>query len=287
MGYGSIVMSPTRKILLATDLSARSDRATDRAASLMHEWDASLVIVHVLDPAAKTTLSEMELAARARRELSEQLQGPGERVAIRIERGEPVDVIRHVARDERCSLIVTGVARNESFGRTKVGDTVEGVIRGLETPLLVVTDRPRGPYRSVTVAVDFSDVSRDALIAASEFFPDRRLTVFHAHDAPLSVAASDIEEYRAAHGRIARDQLREFLAKPEIPEGVRSRLAIEVEFGDPALQLVEWTESKAVEMVVLGTHGRRRIGELFLGSVAKRVLAALSCDVLLIPSRGG
>lgn len=277
-------MSPTRKILLATDLSARSDRATDRAALLMSEWQGSLIVVHVLDPAAKTTLTEQELAARARHELSEQLRDAGERVAIRIERGEPVDVIRRVAREERCSLIVTGVARNESFGRVKAGDTVEGVIRGLETPLLVVTDRPRGPYRSITVAVDFSDVSRDALIAASEIFPDRRLTVFHAHGAPLSVAAPDIEEYRAAHGRVARDQLREFLAKPEIPEGVRSRLAIEVEFGDPALQLVGWTESKGVEVVVLGTHGRKRVGEFFLGSVAKRVLAALSCDVLVIPS---
>src|SRR5690606_10204649 len=38
-----------RAILLATDLSARCDRALDRAALLAKEWDARLVVVHVVE----------------------------------------------------------------------------------------------------------------------------------------------------------------------------------------------------------------------------------------------
>ena len=40
------------RLLLATDLSARCDRALDRAAQLAEEWQAELVALNVLDPAA-------------------------------------------------------------------------------------------------------------------------------------------------------------------------------------------------------------------------------------------
>ncbi len=39
-----------RHILLATDLSSRSDRALDRAVRLAREWDARLVALTVVDP---------------------------------------------------------------------------------------------------------------------------------------------------------------------------------------------------------------------------------------------
>ncbi len=42
-------MEAPRKILLATDLSARSDRAMDRASALMQQFNAELVVVHVLE----------------------------------------------------------------------------------------------------------------------------------------------------------------------------------------------------------------------------------------------
>lgn len=43
-------MTSLRKILLATDLSARSDRAMDRAVLLANEREAELLALHVLEP---------------------------------------------------------------------------------------------------------------------------------------------------------------------------------------------------------------------------------------------
>ena len=40
-------MTP-KTILVATDLSARSDRALDRATALAAEWNARLVVLHAL-----------------------------------------------------------------------------------------------------------------------------------------------------------------------------------------------------------------------------------------------
>ena len=128
-------------------------------------------------------------------------------------------------------------------------------------------------------------MSRDALVAAVAMFPEATLTVFHAHGAPGSWAADNLEQHRAAFSAVAQGEVREFLARTPLPETARSRLAIEVQFGDPAKQLAAWTEAREVELVVVGTRGRGWLGELFLGSVAKRVLAELSCDVLVVPPR--
>src|SRR4029079_7301843 len=42
-----------RKILLASDLSARSDRALDRASMIARRHGAELFVVHVLEPTAE------------------------------------------------------------------------------------------------------------------------------------------------------------------------------------------------------------------------------------------
>jgi hypothetical protein len=47
-------MTP-KKILLATDLSCRCDRAMDRAVALATEWQAQLVVLHVLQEPAPVT----------------------------------------------------------------------------------------------------------------------------------------------------------------------------------------------------------------------------------------
>ena len=42
-------VSPPKKILVATDLSAHSDRALDRGIQLAQQWDAQLIVLHVMD----------------------------------------------------------------------------------------------------------------------------------------------------------------------------------------------------------------------------------------------
>jgi nucleotide-binding universal stress UspA family protein len=277
-------MKPTPTIVLATDLTARSDRAMERAGLLMKEWDSRLVVVHVLEPSAITSLADGTLAARARDELSDQLRDAGDRVSIRIERGTAADQIRRVAQAENASLLITGIARSEWFGAVDVGATVEGVLRGIDIPLLAVSARPRAPYRRITVAIDFTEVSRNALLVASQLFPDRALTAFHAYHAPASYAADNLQKYRDGYQATALTDARDFVKSTPLLDEARSRLQLEVQFGSPGQQLAEWTESRQVELAVVGTHARGRLGELLLGSVAKRVLAAVACDVLLVPA---
>jgi len=55
-----------KRILMATDLSARSDRALQRAVMLAHEFAAQLKIVHVVDESLLEAITlQQEAAARA------------------------------------------------------------------------------------------------------------------------------------------------------------------------------------------------------------------------------
>jgi nucleotide-binding universal stress UspA family protein len=61
--------------------------------------------------------------------------------------------------------------------------------------------------------------------------------------------------------------------------GVRVVTAILV--GDPAKELAEYAEARAIQLVVMTTHGRGGFGRFWLGSVANRLVRLVEVPVLL------
>ena len=110
---------PPQRILLATDLSARCDRALDRAASLAQGWHAELVALHVLEQPEEFYATELERRLPSWRRppdrlhlVEEQLRRDAMEVAgnvtVVLEQGDPAEAILRVAaerdRDSRRKL---------------------------------------------------------------------------------------------------------------------------------------------------------------------------------------
>jgi len=59
--------------------------------------------------------------------------------------------------------------------------------------------------------------------------------------------------------------------------------------GQPAAAIVKAAADRAVDLIVLGTHGRQGVAHLVLGSVAEHVVRTAPCPVLtvrgLVPER--
>jgi nucleotide-binding universal stress UspA family protein len=270
----------------------------DRAAILTRQFDAKLVVVHVLEQSdrlravrrkrfSQSFHPNAELIETARRQLCDDLRGMGDQIAIRIEEGDPPPAILEVAKAQGCDFIVTGVARNETFGRLTLGKTVDRLLRSSELPLLIVTDRARAPYRNIIVAADFSDASRQALEAAAALFPEQRITVFHAHDAPALYAATDrqshLEQFRlSAHADYAA-----FVRSAALADKARARLGVVIEWGNPASLMRELVRTAEADLVVLGTRARGPLLHALVGSVSQKIAASLPCDALVIPERRG
>ena len=52
--------------------------------------------------------------------------------------------------------------------------------------------------------------------------------------------------------------------------------------GDPAAEAVRVAKETGCDLIVMGTHGRKGLGRLLLGSVAEGVLPRANCPVLLV-----
>ncbi|AZY53909.1 universal stress protein [Bordetella avium] len=278
----------TETILLATDLSARSDRALDRALMLARQHHDRLLALHVMEPPSASTLATPawrrltpDHKALAEQRLAEDLAEAGVPTEAVVVSGHPLDVILDTVQHFNCSLIVTGVARETTVGRLLLGTTVERLARHASTPVLVVKARPRKPYQDVVIATDFSEGSRQALTAALKLAADARITLFHAYSTP---AGQDDLPQDAEVRSLYNDALQKaqaFLAAtPELAG--RAMPEIVLEAGLPEHMLSEFVFKRRCDLVVTGTHGLTGILRTAIGSVAEKLLEALPCDVLIV-----
>ncbi|AZS77447.1 MULTISPECIES: universal stress protein [Achromobacter] len=280
----------TGPILLATDLSARGDRALDRALQLARELGTQLIVLHVMEshatPARLTTPVWRRLStdhkALAERELAEDLAAADVSTEVVVVSGDPLTHIIETADSYGCSLIVTGTARDETLGRLLLGTTVEKLVRQARQPVLVVKTRPRKPYRDVLVATDFSAGSRHALRAALQLVPNANLTLFHAYDVPFQGKATVPDDaVTRSFYKGAEQSAREFTANtPELAGLPPPKVVLEP--GQPETVLSEYSFNHRSDLVVTGTHGRTGILRTAIGSVAERLLEALPSDVLIV-----
>lgn len=276
-------------ILLATDLSARGDRALDRALQLAKELDTKLVVLHVMESHGVsprlTTPVWRRLAADhkavAERELAEDLANAGIATEVVVVSGDPLVRIMETADSFGCSLIIAGLARDETLGRLLLGTTVEKLVRQARQPVLVVKNRPRKPYRDVLVATDFSAGSRRALRAALQLVPNADLTLFHAYDVPFQGKNVPDDAVTRSFYHAAEQSSREFIAEtPELANAAPPKVVLEC--GQPETVLSEYSFNHRSDLVVTGTHGRTGLLRTAIGSVAERLLEALPSDVLIV-----
>jgi nucleotide-binding universal stress UspA family protein len=293
MSEPTLVEPLPRKVLLATDLSARCDRALDRAAMLAKAWGSQLIALHVVEDRAALQRRSDALAPSwrrrpdpvdiAQRQLSSDLGTLDASLVTLVREGDAAETIAQTARELACELIVTGIARDETLGRFLLGTTVDRLLRKVAEPVLVVRNRPRGAYRNIVIATDFSDAAFGALLTAAAFFPASPLSLFHAYDYPRTALGDEVaiaQQFRAMAERDCHAFLERFRAGAVAAPPFRTW----IEHGRPTLLLEELVHARGVDLVVLGARGRHPIAEMVLGSTATGILRELPCDALVVPS---
>ena len=53
-------------------------------------------------------------------------------------------------------------------------------------------------------------------------------------------------------------------------------------FGEPAREIIKWVDEKGCDLVAMGTHGHKLVGDLFFGATASKVQHNISVPVLLL-----
>jgi nucleotide-binding universal stress UspA family protein len=140
------------KLLCATDLWARSDRALQKALWLAEVADAQLLLLHVVDGELPLRIAGRK-ADLARSALEWRLRDTaafGQRPAVSVRVGNPQQTIIKVARDWRADIVVLGAASARIFDRIR-GTTAERLAREAHCAALVVNRVESGAYSGAGV----------------------------------------------------------------------------------------------------------------------------------------
>ncbi|HEU4345281.1 MAG TPA: universal stress protein [Candidatus Binatia bacterium] len=81
-----------------------------------------------------------------------------------------------------------------------------------------------------------------------------------------------------------KQMLRKFMEEQLVSVGPDLNVQQIVEIGDAHTLIVNWARDRAVDLIVMSTHGRSGLPRMLLGSVTEKVLRSASCPVLAIPS---
>jgi nucleotide-binding universal stress UspA family protein len=161
-----------------------------------------------------------------------------------------------------------------------------GTGTGSTAPALGVAGSPaHSRIRKLLLATDLTEASAGATDQAFELATSLKASL-------LAVAVIDPGSLSLPGGRFrARiDQVRDRLEHDAQGLVERGRgLGVEVSFlvwtGDPGDQIVAAAEAEAVDLVLVGSHGRGAVGRLFLGSVSEHVVRHAPCPVLVVRPR--
>jgi nucleotide-binding universal stress UspA family protein len=270
-----------KTILVATDLSERSDRAVRRALRLAEAFGASCHVVHVVDDSLPGDLSEplrVEAEIRLRR-FVEHNRGGADAYA-RAVCGDPLVVLPSEARALEADLVVLGLHRPRAFLDRLRETTMERLARLLTQPVLLVRNTADHDYSRVLVPVSFSPACTAALKAAHTLAPDATISAFHAVYLPFSGLTGEgpggaMDRELTGEAKAVCDAWRKAngLTGPEgrvsfITGGLREVFQRQLNAAKP-------------ELVALGAHTRGPLAHFTLGSFAADLLRDPPTDLLL------
>ena len=290
------------RILFATDGSQGSAWAEAYACALAQSWGASLTVMSVLEfppgmnpdyAVNRLYLDELMQEATTRLvDLKVRAGGLGLPVQSRIATGIPSEEVLAVARAEDADLVVVGTKGKTGLEHVLLGSTAERIIRMAPCPVLTVpaAKQPAGERLKATVTrmlvpVDFSDCSRDALEYGALIAQRSKtsLKLFHVLE-PVSYGL-DFTLPQMAQRESSKTAITKRLS--DFVSALAS-LGLVSDFlisgGLPADSILDAARAQSVDVIVMGTHGRRGVSHALFGSVAESVLRRSSCPVLTVRS---
>ena len=289
-------------IVCGTDFSATATEAVDIAAGLARQLETKLLLVHVdqlyrslvadpiiIESAALQTRCELDREMQRLRDLGTDVEG-------KIVAGSAFDQLVTAATNARAQLIVIGAVGHGLGRRLLVGSVAERTAESSPIPTLVL--RPGGRLASwvrdeaklrVLVGYDFSAASDAALRWVNELGKIGKLeiTVLYTnwppdearrlgYEGPLPLTANP-EKIQKNLERDLKKRVARFLPKE------KANAIVEPGWGTPEGYLFEMASRQKADLIVVGTHQRRGLGRVLLGSVSRAVLHHAKMSVAVIP----
>ena len=142
--------------------------------------------------------------------------------------------------------------------------------------------------KNILVATDFSDCSTAALDygrAMARVFKARLhllhvVEVFVIDSAAFGSAAAVLPSLQSALEKSAEETLKKLMT-PEDRSELKA-VAVLRSVDTPAHAIVDYARDEKIDLIVVGTHGRKGLSHVLIGSVAEKVVRLAPCPVLTV-----
>lgn len=265
-----------KKILLAADDSPYSEGAIREAISLAVRLKSQLIFVSVLLVnveegsvlgARRSSEEAVHRHANLVRQQAEQAGVPCKVIVRRAD--EAAEAIALTAKDQEADVIVMGRRNRSGLMRLMTGSVSAQVIGQTAGNVLVVPRAAHVEFKRIIVATDGSVASQIAVRWAVEL---ARKT-----DATVQALLVGGGENPPPHWRhYAQESVDSAIA---IGERQGISIGTVIFAGKPADTIIEQSKNLKADLIVVGTHARRGLEKLLVGSVSEKVIANGECAV--------
>jgi nucleotide-binding universal stress UspA family protein len=138
--------------------------------------------------------------------------------------------------------------------------------------------------RRILCPTDFSELSKAALAQAAALARWYEAEITLLYVAPAAFTAAEVVYVPSPW--LSPEMLEKWrgdlhaFAQSSREEGLRVR--IDLCEGNPSTEILDTARTGAFDLIVMGTHGRRALAQLMMGSVAERVVRIAPCPVLTV-----
>jgi nucleotide-binding universal stress UspA family protein len=293
-----------QRILVAVDFSSWAEEAM-RFATRIAARDAKVRLAHVIPPELAAMFADRAALERIDEDASRSLRAAAARcgelapnlpVETVLLTGSPHEEILAEAQRSSAEVIVLGSHGRSLLPRLMLGSVAERVVRGSPRPVCVVKGQAPVALHHVALATDFGPASVEAVRQLDRFLQatPAKATVVHCIDpelgmspaapAILFVSKEDFERRVAKRRAELESAMQSVVADLQRADHPVASCFRE---GRPWRELSFFTEEARVDLLVIGTHRRRGMDRLLLGSVAEKTLRLVDCPVLVVPSSTG
>jgi nucleotide-binding universal stress UspA family protein len=273
-------------VLVATDGSEYGQWGLNWVATLPFVKPPRVTALHVLDRAVfrlpfrtKLEIQRVEAhAARTLRKATQQLAALKLTGTARKEQGAVAPVILKRA-PKRDGLLVVGSQGLDALDRFMLGSVSTKLIHHATCPVLVVKAEA-APLRRITLAIDGSDASSDALaFVLTRFQPDRST----GEGGRVPIHVSVIHVMPSIKYPKLKEAGRRFVG-PSVRKLIKAGFTAEpvCQIGKPAAEIMKAASKHRADLIVMGAQGLGAIDRVLLGSVSTRVVQHANCSVLVV-----
>lgn len=284
-------------ILLPVDLSETAPRVAEYALALSRILDAEIHVIHAFQPILfsqvsyspgppelkiyNTELDQLNLS-RMEKFVQEHLRGAGKVHSV-IVRGEVREEILTYIKANEITLVAMATRGKKGLERVVFGSVAQSMVQSSPVPVMTYNQAEgngQGPiaFRKILLPIDLTATASAAVVRQAARLgraSGAEMHLIHViRSTPRTYPGDEIyidqlNDYRQQLQISVMTHLNRFAEKHLQDYGEVKKI---VRIGHTARRILKYVEQEGIDLVVMGTHGRRGLGRVLFGSVAQRVV---------------